>query len=159
MEHANRRYSEEEVSRIIRHALSRSGPHDTISHEELVDIANASGISAGRLESAIEYLETEGAVDDAKEEWLRRHRGEFYNHLTSYCIVNGFLILVYLLTTRGGYFWPIWPMMGWGIGLAFHFVNTFFVSDRQIERGARRLLRNKRKNRAMKDEIKWADES
>ncbi len=156
MEHANRRYSEEEVSRIIRHALSRTGAHDTISHEELVDIASASGISADRLESAIEHLETEGAFEDAKEECIRRQRGEFYNHLTVYCIINGFLILVYILTTRG-YFWPIWPMMGWGIGLAFHFVNTFFVSERQIERGARRLLRRRNKNRAMKEEIKWAE--
>lgn len=50
---------------------------------------------------------------------------EFYSHLTAYIIVNGFLIVIYLFTTPGGYPWFIWPMFGWGIGLAFHFASVF----------------------------------
>lgn len=153
MEHANRRYTEEEVSRIIRYALSRrGGVHDTIDHEELVDIARASGISSDSLEAAVEYMETEGALEEAKHEWIRRHRAEFYNHLTSYCIVNGFLVFINVWTSRG-YFWAIWPIMGWGIGLAFHFVNTFFVSEAEIDRGARRLLRKKARR-----QMDWAED-
>jgi serine/threonine protein kinase len=53
-----------------------------------------------------------------------QRRRTFYQHLTSYCIIIGFLWLLYLLTTRG-YPWPIWPMLGWGVGLSFHAVNTF----------------------------------
>lgn len=153
MDQSNRRYSEDEVTRIIRHALSRSGPKDTISHDELVDIARASGISESKLESAIEHMETTAVFDDAKREWLRRHRADFFSHLTAYCIVNGFLLFVYLATTRGGYFWVIWPMMGWGIGLAFHFVDTFFVSDERIEKGAERLMKRKRRAEARKREF------
>jgi hypothetical protein len=35
-------------------------------------------------------------------------------------IVMAFLVVIWLLTSPGGYFWPIWPMLGWGIGLASH---------------------------------------
>ncbi len=144
MEHANRRYSEEEVTQIVRHALSRGGVKDTISHDELVEIARSSGISGGKLEAAIENMETEGVFEASKVEWLQRHRGEFFRHLTSYCIINGFLLFVNLTTSRG-YLWVIWPMMGWGIGLAFHFVDTFFVSETKLDRGARRLLKQRRR--------------
>lgn len=145
MEYANRRYSEDEVTQIIRHALSRPGPKDTISHQELVDIARASGISADKLERAIEHMQTYAVFEDAKKEWLQRHRADFYNHFTAYCIVNGFLLFVNLITSRG-YLWVVWPLMAWGIGIAFHFVDTFFVSQERIEKGAERLLAKKRRN-------------
>lgn len=48
----------------------------------------------------------------------------YWSHLTSYAIVIGVLVLINLITW-GGYFWAIWPAMGWGIGLLFHTVNTF----------------------------------
>ncbi len=131
MEHANRRYSEDEVTQIIRHTLSRGGVKDTISHDELVEIARSTGISGAKLEAA-------------KAEWIKRHRAEFYSHLTSYCIVNGFLIFVNMWTSRA-YPWAIWPIMGWGIGLAFHFRDTFFVSEERLERGARRLLKQRQR--------------
>jgi hypothetical protein len=41
-------------------------------------------------------------------------------HLGAYLSVNAMLIVIWLLTSPGGYFWPMWPMMGWGIGLASH---------------------------------------
>jgi eukaryotic-like serine/threonine-protein kinase len=40
-------------------------------------------------------------------------------HLRVYLLVNGFLIVVWALT-GGGYFWPAWPIAGWGLGLALH---------------------------------------
>lgn len=52
----------------------------------------------------------------------RRERGEksFKAHATSYLLVMALLVAIWLLTTPGGYFWPVWPMLGWGIGLASH---------------------------------------
>lgn len=35
-----------------------------------------------------------------------------------YALVMALLVVIWLLTTPGGYFWPVWPMLGWGIGLA-----------------------------------------
>lgn len=144
MEHGNRRYSEEEVTQIIRHALGQGGVNETVSHDDLVEIARSSGISGARLEDAIENMERHGVLNAAKAEFVKRHRADFYSHFTAYCIVNMFLIVINLFTTRG-YFWAIFPIAGWGIGLAFHFMDTFFVSDDKIEKGAIRLLKQKRR--------------
>ena len=43
----------------------------------------------------------------------------FKTHLTFYLLVNVFLIGIWA-ASGAGYFWPIWPMLGWGIGLAAH---------------------------------------
>jgi len=56
----------------------------------------------------------------------------FYRTLTSYIIVNGFLWVLWLMTGVG-YPWPIWVSLGWGIGLAFQFLDAFAfgVSEQQ----------------------------
>ncbi len=40
-------------------------------------------------------------------------------HLTVYVLVNLMFILLWAVD-GGGYFWPIWPMLGWGFGVAGH---------------------------------------
>ena len=48
---------------------------------------------------------------------------KFYKHLRSYIVVNVMMTLLVLLT-GGGFNWgPVW--IGWGIGLAFHYMNVF----------------------------------
>lgn len=39
--------------------------------------------------------------------------------LAPYVLVNLALIAIWA-ATGGGYFWPLWPLLGWGIGLASH---------------------------------------
>ena len=46
-------------------------------------------------------------------------RQSFKSHLTLYLLVNLFLIGIWA-ASGGGYFWPVWPILGWGIGLAAH---------------------------------------
>ena len=48
----------------------------------------------------------------------------FYGHLTSYIIVNLFLIFVNLKTSPE-HLWFFWPTVGWGIGLIFHGLRVF----------------------------------
>jgi class 3 adenylate cyclase len=43
----------------------------------------------------------------------------FKIHLTLYLLINVFLIGIWA-ASGGGYFWPIWPILGWGIGVASH---------------------------------------
>lgn len=40
-------------------------------------------------------------------------------HLTVYLVVNLALIGIWA-ASGGGYFWPIWPILGWGIGVGCH---------------------------------------
>ena len=45
-----------------------------------------------------------------------RHRGPDPDHLRAYIAVNLMLVAIWALT-GAGYFWPIWPILGWGIGV------------------------------------------
>src|SRR4051812_4302020 len=40
-------------------------------------------------------------------------------HFTTYLLVNLMLIGIWA-AAGGGYFWPIWPILGWGIGVGCH---------------------------------------
>ena len=42
-------------------------------------------------------------------------------HLTLYALTMLLLTSIWLVTTPGRYFWPIWAMLGWGFAVAIHF--------------------------------------
>jgi 2TM domain len=65
-----------------------------------------------------------------------RAKRAFGLHATVYVTVNLLLIAVWALTGRG-YFWPIWPVLGWGVGLGVHYWTVFFrrpISADEIRR-------------------------
>ena len=49
---------------------------------------------------------------------------DFRNHVFVYCAVNALLVAIWA-ATGAGYFWPIWAIGGWGIGLAAHAWNVY----------------------------------
>lgn len=62
---------------------------------------------------------------------------DFWSHLSAYVVVNGFLVVIWAFTqNNSGYFWPIWPMAGWGIGLLLHAWETYRpgISEAAIQR-------------------------
>lgn len=138
----NQRYDEDEVSRIIRSALLSGSSDGMISHEELIDIAMKSGVHPDKLDQVLREQESTRELEDAKKLFIKRHRQDFHNHLRSYVIVNGFLILMNLMTS--GYPWVLWCLMGWGMGLLFHASDTYFVSEDRVERGARKIMKKRR---------------
>ena len=48
-----------------------------------------------------------------------RAKRDFRTHVVVYLAVNALLVLIWALS-GAGYFWPIWPIVGWGIGLALN---------------------------------------
>jgi hypothetical protein len=81
-------------------------------------------------------------VDGGTEEQLRqaaikrlKKRRDFRNHVVTYVIINAFLVVIWYFTDRG-YFWPMWVMIGWGIGLAFNAWDVYGrkeISDTEIQ--------------------------
>src|SRR3954471_15164645 len=49
----------------------------------------------------------------------RDQRREFVEHLRSYLSIMALLVVIWALTGMG-YFWPIWPILGWGLGIVSH---------------------------------------
>ncbi|HEX2034472.1 MAG TPA: DUF1707 domain-containing protein [Chloroflexota bacterium] len=50
-----------------------------------------------------------------------RHPHGLAAHVVTYLVVMIMLTAIWLLTTPGeGGFWPLWPALGWGLGLLAH---------------------------------------
>jgi len=76
--------------------------------------------------------------DERREAAVKRVKAkrDFRNHLAAYVIVNAMLVVVWAMS-GAGYFWPVWVMAGWGIGLAFNAWAVYFekpITEDQIRR-------------------------
>lgn len=47
---------------------------------------------------------------------------DFLTHLGVFVVVNGGLFILNVITTS--YLWSLFPLVGWGIGLGCHYVDT-----------------------------------
>ncbi len=137
---SSRRYTQDQVNAILRRALEKQNGAGTLTHQELIDTAQELGLDPEQVELAITEQEVVGELDAAREEWKRRRRQKFKEHLRSYAIVNGILMI---LSLANGDFWFLWPLLGWGIGLAFDAADTFWPKEEKMERGARRLIQRR----------------
>jgi hypothetical protein len=72
------------------------------------------------------------ASEDERAQAIKRIQAKraFQAHGLIYVAVNILLVVIWALTNPGGYFWPIWPLLGWGIGLAAH--GWFTLGQRRI---------------------------
>lgn len=63
-------------------------------------------------------------------------RRDFRTHAGIYVIVNALLVVIWA-ASGAGYFWPIWPIAGWSVGLAFNAWAVYFerpISEEEIRR-------------------------
>ena len=49
-----------------------------------------------------------------------KKRRDFHAHLLVYVLVNAFIVAIWALTNVHGFFWPIFPLLGWGIGVVMN---------------------------------------
>jgi hypothetical protein len=55
--------------------------------------------------------------------------------------VNSFIVAIWAVTS-GGFFWPIFPMVGWGIGVVMNAWDVWYgdrISEDSVQREIRRL--------------------
>ena len=89
------------------------------------------------------------AEDDLHRLAIRRAdmRIAFRSHLMAYVVVNAGLTAIYVATSFGHYFWPVWPMLGWGIGLAAHAAAVYMdgegIRDRMIAEELEKLRKSR----------------
>lgn len=168
-------YQAEEAEEILTEAARRVA-HDAggttqraVTHEQLVAMAEELGIDPAALETVVREGAHERTAQQEKETeqqerqaFIVHRRADFYPHLWSYVGVNTFLVFLNLLTSRG-YFWAIWPLMGWGIGVFFHAVSAFATGGSDFEkefatwRKKRRPRRSRKKAAATDDPVAPSD--
>ena len=64
----------------------------------------------------------------------------FYIHLVVYVLVNAALVIVNWLATPGVW-WALWPILGWGIGVAAHGFAVFGSTPNFITRWQLRKIK------------------
>ena len=64
-------------------------------------------------------LSDEAVLRELALKQLKKKR-DFHAHLLVYAMVNTFLVVIWLLTNAGGFFWPVFPIAGWGIGVVMN---------------------------------------
>jgi hypothetical protein len=73
---------------------------------------------------------------------IQAKRG-FLIHAITYVVINALIVAVWAFADSGGLFWPIFPILGWGVGLILHGVMVYKgqPSESEIEREMARLRR------------------
>jgi two-component sensor histidine kinase len=99
------------------------------------------------LTKQIVIMETQNIYNENMAYMKAKERVEklkgFYGNLISYCCVIPFLIFINLQS--GGFQWFWFPMLGWGMGLTFHALETFGYGKTWEEKKIQEIL-NKENN-------------
>ncbi len=86
--------------------------------------------------------QTDQDLRDQAVERLKKKR-DFKAHVLIYVLVNAFLVVIWAVTRDSGdIFWPIFPLVGWGIGLAANAWDVYGrkpITEDEIRREADRL--------------------
>jgi len=66
-------------------------------------------------------MTTQDSDHNLRERALKRlkKKREFSSHLVVYLGVNALLIVIWAIS-GAGFFWPVFPIVGWGIGILAH---------------------------------------
>ena len=67
----------------------------------------------------------EQAPRDKAVRQLKKRR-DFYGHLLLYTLVNAFLVVIWAITDLHGFFWPVFPIAGWGIIVVLNAWDVFW---------------------------------
>jgi hypothetical protein len=131
-----KRYSDEEAREILKRAVDFQQQDEfEYTRDQLFDIGREMGLSQEAIVKAEQAYVGKRGVEtpvvpkttsfeipvEEEEIAFRRHRmQEFRQHLNAYGIVMTFLFLINLFTGMDD-IWFVYPALGWGIGVAFHF--------------------------------------
>lgn len=85
-------------------------------------------------------MQTDFSPQDDTLWQVARQRAAFKRSVVSYIVVNAFLVGIWFFSSAHyNYFWPKWPMLGWGIGLVFQYLgayqgNNFFSAQKEYDK-------------------------
>lgn len=76
---------------------------------------------------------------------IANRRAAFKKSFAVYIIVNAFLWCIWYFTdaSHNGIPWPIWPTLGWGIGITFKYSEAYLSNGRNTVDAQYEKLKNK----------------
>ena len=73
---------------------------------------------------------------------IARRRTRFKNGAITYLLVNTMLIAIWYFTSGSPtFFWPIFPLVFWGIGLALNYYQAYWEKGNSVQKEYDKLLR------------------
>ncbi|HXY71016.1 MAG TPA: 2TM domain-containing protein [Actinomycetota bacterium] len=88
-------------------------------------------------------------TDEAlREQAIRRlkKKRDFQGHLLVYVLVNAFIVAIWAVT-GSGFFWPIFPIIGWGIGVVLNAWDVYRADEPDEDRIRREMEMLRRRER------------
>ncbi|HEX4442108.1 MAG TPA: 2TM domain-containing protein [Galbitalea sp.] len=92
--------------------------------------------------------------EDVRAQALKRLKAKrhFLEYVGIWVVVSIFLSVVWLLTSQGGFFWPIWPIAGMGVAALFIGLDAYgpgrrVITDADIEAEVAKMT-GRKKDRA-----------
>jgi hypothetical protein len=120
-------YNSEEMQQILEVAF-RQKQKGEYTREQIIEIASELGVSSESLQAAEqEWLKNNGEVKKEQMSNSQQRKG-FKSHLFTFIAINGFLVILNLVVSPG-YFWAIYPMLGWGLGLLLHGIKVYISNS------------------------------
>lgn len=87
---------------------------------------------------------SEPGIRERAVQHLKKRR-DFFGHLLVYTLVNTSLVVIWAVTSSG-FFWPIFPMVFWGIGVVMNAWDVWrsdVFGEDEIAREIERLQRSR----------------
>lgn len=126
-------YRSEDVQQILQRAMARK-QEEEFSREQLLEMASELDISPDTLQFAEHEWLAQRQETQAQQTLSTCRRKGFKAHLIPYIAVNTSLVFLNLITCPT-YFWAVYPLTGWGLGLALH--GRSVLSNQKDERVSR----------------------
>lgn len=147
---------DKDVEQILKIAVRTAGFSD---EEALRQRLQAAGHELGLTEAQIAVAEEKYKLEKVEKEERRQFEAkavnEFWEHFVSYIIINAGL-LGFDFFRDGSISWALWPLIGWGIAVAFHAWGTFFPGSNSYDEEFEKW--RKEKNRKLRRRQKRAAE-
>jgi hypothetical protein len=124
-------YTQQEAEEILQRAVHCEleqtpgmASANGVTDADLVRMASELGISERAVGAALSQWRGARSEEEDRLAFERERKGDWTTHLTSYGIVNFFLMAMDLWLTHRLSF-SVLCVLGWGIGMAFHTAATF----------------------------------
>lgn len=119
-----KRYSEHDVQEILNRAVRLDSSRGSSTRESLERAAEELGLTPEALAQAEEQWEREKQDQEEFLAFMAYQRKGYYSNLFMYLIFIPFFLFLDL-SKDGQLNWALYPILGWGLGVAIHTVGVF----------------------------------